>query len=374
MEATLHQRERLLSREARIRIVKPRYSPPYPVVVGRGLLGDAGRWLGLAGLEPRRCMVAYQGGVSALASRLAGSLRGVCDVDEAMLPDGEEAKSLDVVLSLIGKLYERNYSRRDVIVVVGGGAASDSAGFAAAVYKRGIPYVNVPTTLLSMVDAAVGGKVAVNYRGVKNVLGAFYQPRLVLEDLDALSTLPRLELLSGAGELVKYAYTLSEGLYRLVKGGELLERIDEAVYLGVEAKAVIVELDEREEYGVREILNYGHTFGHALEALTGIRHGVAVAWGCVVEAWAGVRLGYTPEWVAAELQNVVESLGFPQPPLPPWEKLEALMRRDKKVYGDRIRGVFTLGPARGAVIEVMLHDYLSAVRWGVSRVWGGGSA
>ncbi len=357
--------------------VSPRYSRSYPVFIGSGILGELGELLAShTDLEPSRCLVAFQGPVASLASKASSSLEGFCRaVDEYRLPDGEEAKSLERVLELVRYMHDHNYSRSDIVVIVGGGAASDAAGMAAALYKRGIPYINIPTTLLSMVDAAIGGKVAVNYGGVKNVLGAFYQPSAVVEDVDTLSTLPWEEVLSGLGEIVKYAYTLNAKLHRMLRehGVNVAKKpslLADAIVEGVKSKARIVELDEREEYGVREILNFGHTFGHALEAATGIRHGIAVAWGCVVEAWAGVKLGYTPERVARELEQLVESMGFPKPGLPSFERLEALMRRDKKVRGERIRGVFTLAPGRGAVIEVMLHEYLEAIRWGASRVWG----
>ena len=357
--------------------VSPRYSKPYPVIIGENLLTRLDNVLETyTRLDPSRCLLVYQPPLQQHAAEIMPALENYCKhVDTHMLPDGERAKELETVLELLSLMHRMNYSRGDMVVVLGGGAASDSAGMAAALYKRGIPYVNIPTTLLSMVDAAIGGKVAVNYGGVKNMLGAFYQPSAVIEDLATLSTLPWEELLSGLGEIVKYAYTLNERLYQLLHShGSKVVRdsrlLRETVAESVGSKARIVEMDEREEYGVREILNFGHTFGHALEALTGIRHGIAVAWGCVVEAWAGARLGYTPEKLAAELEALVAALGFPRPDLPSFNELEALMRRDKKVRGERIRGVFTLAPGRGAVVEVMLHDYLEAVKWAVSRVWG----
>ncbi len=362
----------------RVRIVNTRYSKPYAVLIGRGLIHRLPSLLEKhAQLAPRRCMLVYQEPLASLSERIEESLTGMCSIDKHLLPDGERAKSLEAVLELVAELHRLNYSRRDIIIVLGGGAASDSAGFAAAVYKRGIPYVTIPTTLLSMVDAAIGGKVAVNYGGLKNLLGAFYQPSLVVEDIDVLSTLPWSEMMSGLGEVVKYAYTLSPLLHRLLhehgasvaRNQELLELI---IGESVEAKARIVEMDEREEHGLREILNFGHTFGHALEASTGVKHGIAVAWGCVVEAWAGVRLGFTREKLAEELWRLVESMGFRRPELPRWEDIEARMRRDKKVYGDVIRAVFTVAPGRGLVVEVGLDDYVRAVEWAAGLVWGGG--
>ncbi|WP_244403925.1 3-dehydroquinate synthase [Pyrolobus fumarii] len=363
-----------------VRLVSPRYSPPYPVIIGKDLVKDLGDILAeYTRLNPLNCLVAYPQPLEWLANTVVQGLSSFCThVYKFALPDGEDAKRLEKVLELVEFMHRLGFSRRDLVVVAGGGAASDSAGFAAAIYKRGVPYVNIPSTLLSMVDAAIGGKVAVNHAGLKNLLGTFYQPRAVIEDVSLLATLPKLEVLSGLGEIVKYAYTLSAELHdMLVKHGtKVVEEpnlLAEAVSYSVNSKARIVELDEREEYGLREILNFGHTFGHALEeaAKGEVKHGIAVAWGCVVESWAGVHLGFTPRWVAEELESLVRRLGFPQPKLPEFDILTTLMAKDKKVHGDVIRGVFPLAPGRGLVVDVRLKDYVEAVRRAAARVWRG---
>ncbi len=363
-----------------VRIVSPRYSPPYPVLIGYELAENLGRLLErYTRLEPSQCLVVYPEPLSQMALRVVDGLEGFCrHASKAVLPDGEAAKSVETLLSLLEKMHDLNISRRDLVVIVGGGAASDAAGFAAAVYKRGVPYVNLPTTLLAMVDASIGGKTAVNYKGLKNIIGAFYQPRAVVEDLSLLSTLPEGEWLSGLGEVVKYAFTLDKRIYKLlrehgldvIKDRDILAKI---VYYSVDSKARIVELDEREEYGLREILNFGHTVGHAIEEAWGgrVKHGVAVAWGCVIEAWVGYELGYTPRDVAEDVSQLVASLNFPRVQIPDLDVLEDLIRRDKKVHGDRIRGVFTLGPGRGIVIEVALSDYLRGVERAIQRVGKG---
>ncbi len=354
-----------------VRIVSPRYSPPYPVLIGYGLADGLGSLLReYTVLDPRQCMVVYPEPLAGIAERVARSLGVLCRrVENVAVPDGEEAKSLDTLLMLVEKMHTMNLSRRDLVVVVGGGAASDVAGFAAAVYKRGIPYVGIPTSLLAMVDAGIGGKTAVNYRGLKNFVGAFYQPRAVIEDLELLKTLPESEWYSGLGEIFKYALTLSEPIYSILaeRGPSVLkdeELLAKVVYYSVDSKARIVELDEREEYGVREILNFGHTVGHAVEeALMGrVKHGIAVAWGCVIEAWVGYELGFTPLDVARDVERLASTLGFPRIDIPGFDVLSELIRRDKKVHGNRIRGVFTLGPGRGIVVEVSVSDYLRGVR------------
>ena len=234
----------------------------------------------------------------------------------------------------------------------------DVAGFAAAAYQRGVAYIQVPTTLLALVDSSVGGKTAVNHPGGKNLVGAFHQPRCVVADLDTLDTLPDRELRAGLAEVVKYGVIFDADFFDWIEThvSELLARDKEALGHAVarscEIKAEVVRADERES-GVRMILNYGHTFGHALEAVTGytsLLHGEAVAIGMVLAADLAARLGMLPAASATRIRDLLVAAGLPAVPPPaadPNAVLEA-MGMDKKVTDGRIRLVLPerIGAAR----------------------------
>jgi 5-deoxy-5-amino-3-dehydroquinate synthase len=242
---------------------------------------------------------------------------------------GEEAKTLATVEALCRAWAGWGLTRGDAVVAVGGGVVTDTVGFAAASYHRGVPVVHVPTTLLGMVDAAVGGKTGVNLPEGKNLVGAFWQPVAVLCDLDALATLPERELRSGQGELAKYHFLTGVDLLGL----ELEERVAEAVRI----KAAVIAADEREDPADRRgraTLNYGHTLGHALETAGqyDLRHGEAVAIGLVYAAELAHRLGRIDAARVAAHREVVRSYGLPMalPERAQPADLLALMRRDKK--------------------------------------------
>jgi 5-deoxy-5-amino-3-dehydroquinate synthase len=242
---------------------------------------------------------------------------------------GEEAKTLATVEALCRAWAGWGLTRGDAVVAVGGGVVTDTVGFAAASYHRGVPVVHVPTTLLGMVDAAIGGKTGVNLPEGKNLVGAFWQPVAVLCDLDALATLPERELRSGRGELAKYHFLTGADLLGL----ELEERVAEAVRI----KAAVIAADEREDPADRRgraTLNYGHTLGHALETAGryDLRHGEAVAVGLVYAAELARRLGRIDAARVAAHRDVVRSYGLPMalPERAEPAELLALMRRDKK--------------------------------------------
>ncbi|ACU54633.1 3-dehydroquinate synthase [Acidimicrobium ferrooxidans DSM 10331] len=247
------------------------------------------------------------------------------------VPNGERAKRLAVVERVAEELASAGATRGDGLIAIGGGVVTDLAGFVAATYHRGIDFVAVPTSLLGMVDAAIGGKTAVNLRAGKNLVGAFWQPRRVVADLDVLATLPRRQWRSGLGELAKYAFL---GLDRLV---EL--PLDEAVAEAAQAKARVVERDER-EHGERALLNYGHTVGHAIEAAALARrrplsHGEAVAIGLVVEAIVAERLGRITRDRVIQHVEVVARLGLAHR-VPPWigaAEVMVFLAADKKHRG-----------------------------------------
>jgi 5-deoxy-5-amino-3-dehydroquinate synthase len=309
----------------------------YDVVVGEGARHRLAEVLAAAVPEAARAAVVTQSGI------------GV-DVDPGVpatvfeVPDGEGAKSLTVVERLCREFARSGLGRTDVVVAVGGGVVTDVAGFAAASFHRGTPYVNVATTLLGQVDAAIGGKTGVNLAEGKNLVGAFWQPRAVLCDTGVLASLPPREWASGRGEMAKYVLlggTAGVGV-GIPPGAALLDLpLDEQVACCVAAKAEVVVADEREG-GRRAILNYGHTLAHALEAsaLYGrdgdLRHGEAVAVGLVFAALLAQRLGRIGEERVALHRRVVGGLDL-SPALPEDADPEALMTymgRDKKARGD----------------------------------------
>ncbi len=314
---------------------------PYDVVVGRGALGELTHALG-----PRRQVaIVTQATVAGIAEQVAATLvaAGV-ETSAFTIGDGEPAKSLATVESLCRGLSAWGLLRGDAIVAVGGGVVGDTAGFVASVYYRGIDVVQVPTTLLAMVDAAIGGKTAVNLPEGKNLVGAFHQPIAVLADVAVLATLPEREFRAGLGEVVKYAL-MPEGaavLRTLETEAEAIAARDldvmtELVGACAAIKAAVVAADPHERTGIRATLNYGHTLAHALET-TGdydLLHGEAVAVGIVFADALSVALERLDEWHADAHRAVLGRLGLPTtvPDGADAHALLTVMRRDKKAAG-----------------------------------------
>lgn len=272
-----------------------------------------------------------------------------------VIDDGEEAKNLETVEELCRGFARWNLHRRDVIVAVGGGVVTDVAGFAAAVYHRGIQVVHVPTTLLGQVDAAIGGKTGVNLPEGKNLVGAFWQPAAVLCDTETLTTLPPREYRSGLGEMAKYRFLGVPGLRDLA--------LDDAVAACVACKASVVADDEREG-GRRALLNYGHTLAHALETAGSydLRHGEAVGIGLVFAARLAYRLGRIPADAVREHQELVAAYDLPVQPPPGSDpsELVTIMGRDKKVSGGGLTFVLD-GPAGLEVVNGVSADVVTHV-------------
>jgi 3-dehydroquinate synthase len=276
----------------------------------------------------------------------------------AVLRPGEATKSLPIASRLYDELVSLKADRHTAVVAIGGGVVGDLAGFVAATYARGVPLVMVPTTLLAQVDSSVGGKVGVNHPGAKNIVGAFHQPRGVWIDTETLRTLPDRELRCGLAEVVKYGIILDGAFFEELEGSVeailgrdhlILRRI---VARSCELKASVVSRDEREETGLRAVLNFGHTIGHAIEAVAGYdgpyQHGEAVAVGMVAEARLAERLGWIGPEVVGRIRGLLDRLGLPTsaPGLEPTRLLEA-MGRDKKNRRGRIR--FVLPRSLGCV-------------------------
>jgi 3-dehydroquinate synthase len=285
---------------------------------------------------------------------------------------GEKIKTLETVIDLYGRLIELETDRSAFILAVGGGIVCDVAGFVASTYMRGIPFGFVSTTLLSQVDASVGGKNGVNFGGFKNMVGVFNQPEFVICDLAMLKTLPVREVLCGYAEIIKHgAIADARMLDFLETHRDAALDLDQAivaflVYRSVEIKAGVVTRDERER-GERRKLNFGHTFGHAIEKLTGIPHGEAVGIGMVLAAKISVQKGHLQPRDAARLERIIASYGLPvQPPVEAQVMLKAV-RKDKKRRGARIHFVFLDELGRARVEEISfaeLQGLLNAIEMG----------
>ena len=337
----------------------------YEVVIGHGLLDDASAWrsppVGAGAMVVTNSTVAplY---LSRVQQVLSGRHRRVHSVE---LPDGEQYKDWPTLNQVFDALLQSRCDRDTTVYALGGGVVGDMAGFAAACFMRGVPHVQLPTTLLAQVDSSVGGKTAINHPLGKNMIGAFHQPRVVVCDLDTLSTLPERELRAGLAEVIKYGLIADWAFFEWIEhhADELLAREPRAMLHAVrrscEIKADIVARDEREG-DLRAVLNFGHTFGHAIEAGLGFGawlHGEAVAAGMVLAATLSARLGLTDEQTCTRLVALLARCGLPTcgPSLTADRFLE-LMRLDKKARDGDIR--FTLLDGRGRAVVREARDDL----------------
>ena len=290
----------------------------------------------------------HSASVRHLAERLAAEVRGSGRTAYLhQVPDAEAAKTADVAGQVWRALGQADFTRSDVVIGVGGGAVTDLAGFVAATWLRGITVVQVPTTLLAMVDAAVGGKTGINTDEGKNLVGAFHPPAGVLCDLELLGSLPRADFVAGLAEVVKTGFIGDPVILDLIEADPqgvsvaTHPSVPELVTRSVAVKAGVVAADLRES-GLRESLNYGHTFAHAVEQVEGYywRHGEAVSVGLVYAACLGLLAGRTDAALAARHRQVLSALGLPVTYRPDrWDALRAVMRRDKKARGSRLRFV-----------------------------------
>jgi 3-dehydroquinate synthase len=330
----------------------------YPIVIGTSLLDDAATWAGVP--ESAQALIVTNTTVAPLyADRLERTLkRRHPAVHVLALPDGEEHKDWRTLNLIFDALLQRACDRKTVLYALGGGVVGDITGFAAASYMRGVPFVQVPTTLLAQVDSSVGGKTAINHPLGKNMVGAFYQPRLVVCDLETLATLPPREFSAGLAEVIKYGPIADMEFLAWLEANiaGLLERrtdlIAHAVRRSCEIKAWVVGQDEREA-GLRAILNFGHTFGHAIEAGLGYGqwlHGEAVGCGMVMGLHLSLRLGLIDAAFVERLTSLLREAGLPvvAPPLGADRYLE-LMRVDKKAEAGETKFVVIDRPGSAAL-------------------------
>jgi 3-dehydroquinate synthase len=346
---------------------------PYDVVTGVGVLGE------LPAMVPataRTVVLIHAEGLGEVARPVCGALRGAgFTVHAEPVPDGEQAKTASVAAALWSRLAQHQMTRSDCIVGLGGGAATDLAGFVAATWLRGVAYVAVPTTVLGMADAAVGGKTAIDIPEGKNLVGAFHSPAGVLADLATLETLPRAEYVSGMAEVIKAGFIADPVILDLVErdpegatvphgrhSRELIER-------AIKVKAGVVSQDLREA-GLREMLNYGHTLGHAIERAEsyGFRHGDAVAIGMVYAAGLAQLAGRLDDATAERHRTVLASVGLPTAyGRTAWPELRATMGIDKKARGSVLRFVVLDGLAKPGILADPPEELLRQAYQEVSK-------
>jgi 3-dehydroquinate synthase len=336
----------------------------YDVVCGSGVLAGIGEAMRRSRAD--RAVLVCDAAVEATHAQTAAaslSAAGIRPVT-TRIPSGETAKSVAEVARLWDEFARLGVDRGTHVVAVGGGVVGDLAGFAAASFMRGLPFWQVPTTLVAQVDSSVGGKTGINLEAGKNLVGCFWQPCGVFADIDTLATLPRREFVSGLAEVVKYGMILDPGFFAWLedRAEQVLARdpaaLTHVVTRSVQLKADVVAADERETSGARAALNYGHTFGHAFEAVAGygrLLHGEAVALGMARAARLAAALGRIPREVVARQDRLLERLGLPispgiLAPPPPTSALLDAMQRDKKTLGGQLRFVL---PHRIGAVELV---------------------
>lgn len=308
----------------------------YNIVVERGILSRAGEFLNLN----RRVLIVTDSGVPKMyAETVAKQCKEpvICTVQM-----GEGSKSLEVFGTLLKKMLDNSFSRKDCVVAVGGGVVGDLSGFAASAYMRGIDFYNIPTTLLSQIDSSIGGKTAINFENVKNIVGAFYQPKKVLIDPDVLATLPERQISNGLAEAIKMALTSDSELFDILESKDISENIDEIIIRSLNIKKNVVEQDERES-GLRKILNFGHTIGHGIETSSNLYHGECVALGLIPMCDEKIRPRVVEVLKKCNLYNFIDF---------DWHKIADAAFHDKKADGEFVT-VTTVNDAGSFELKTM---------------------
>jgi 3-dehydroquinate synthase len=342
----------------------------YPIMIAAGLLDDPASFMPLKAGD-QVMLVTNQTLAPLYLDKVRATLeQSGIKVDQVVLPDGEQYKTLAVLNDIFSALLEKPHGRDTTLIALGGGVIGDMTGFAAACYQRGVRFIQVPTTLLSQVDSSVGGKTAVNHPLGKNMIGAFYQPASVVIDLDCLKTLPKRELSAGLAEVIKYGIILDAAFFAWLEThlDDLLTLQPEALAYCIgrccEIKARVVAADEHEQ-GMRALLNLGHTYGHAIEAEMGYGnwlHGEAVAAGMVMAAYTAQRLGQFSSEDVARVKALLLRAGLPVcgPKSMTAQSYLPHMLRDKKVLAGKLRLVLPTALGHSEVRADVSHEMVLA--------------
>lgn len=318
--------------------VRVHASRDYSIFIGSGLLAQVGS-LTAAVKTPCRVMLVADSNVAPLyADRAAAAFaQAGFSVERFVFAAGEASKNMQTLQRLLEALGTAGFTRSDLLAALGGGVTGDLTGFAAAVYQRGVDYVQLPTSLLAAVDSSVGGKTAVDLACGKNMAGCFWQPRLVVCDTDVFATLPRAEFANGMGEVIKYGVILDQALFEQLETADIHAGLEAVIARCCQLKAQVVEADERDT-GRRALLNYGHTIGHAVERCShfAVPHGCGVAIGMVAMARAAARHGAAPAGLDARIAALCRRFGLPTGTQLPAAQLAAAAHADKKRGGSGI--------------------------------------
>lgn len=321
----------------------------YNIYLERGAISRAGEYLNLS----RKVLIVTDSGVPAeYAKTVAAQCKEAVVVT---IPEGEASKCMETYETLLSHLVENGFTRSDCVVAVGGGVVGDLSGFTAACYMRGIDFYNIPTTVLSQVDSSIGGKTAVDFRGYKNIVGAFWPPMAVIIDPDTLKTLPARQISNGLAESVKMALTSDAELFEMLETEDILENIDTVIYRSLLIKKAVVEEDEKET-GLRKILNFGHTIAHAIEsekAMEDYYHGECVA--------AGMVPMCSPE-VRERLIAVLGKLSLPVSVPADAEIIAEAVKHDKKASGDSITVIYVPEVGKFEMKKCTIADFTEIVK------------
>lgn len=335
-------------------------SEPYNVIIGSGILDKSGEIISKV-LKSKRTVIVSDDNVYPLyGKRLEKSLtENGFNYEAFVFPHGEESKSHKTLIELYNFLAEKNITRSDSLIALGGGVTGDLTGFAAASFLRGIDYVQIPTSLLAQIDSSVGGKTAVDIAGGKNLVGAFKQPKVVLADIDTLSTLSEDFFADGMGEAVKYGMIYSKELFDLIKTGKIKENLEEIIETCVDIKRRVVENDEF-DLGLRMILNFGHTLGHSIEKYynyNGISHGKAVAVGMYIMTRAAEKSGIISKPISEELKECLMVNNLPFETEVPCSDLFKGAINDKKRFSDNINLIICKDIGKAEIVKMPVSEF-----------------
>ncbi len=318
----------------------------YDITIGTNILASADKYLNLS----RRVAIITDSGVP---KEYPEAIATLCDKSIIItFPEGEENKTLDTYSYISQQLLSFGLKRTDAIIAVGGGIVGDVAAFVAATYLRGIDFYNIPTTLLSQVDSSIGGKCAVNFEGVKNILGAFHQPRAVIIDTGVLSTLDKRHVSAGLAEVIKMSLTSNPNLFFKLENEISENDMPEIIYSALLIKKSVVERDERER-GIRKILNFGHTIGHGIEAMGGFNHGECIALGMIPMCSPKLRI---------RLKNLLSRLGLPTQYRGNPDKIFSYIKHDKKGDGTSIDAIFVDEPGIARIESIELPKLYEIIK------------
>ncbi len=335
-------------------------SKPYDVVIGKGLLENAGELIANT-IKGRKAVIVTDDIVNSLyAEKLTASMaKAGFTTDVFVFPNGEESKSHKTLIELYDFLSKKNITRSDFLVALGGGVVGDLTGFAAATYLRGIDYVQIPTTLLAQVDSSVGGKTAVDIEAGKNLVGAFKQPDIVIADTDTLATLTDDIFTDGMGEVVKYGMIWSKNLFELLKTGKAKKNLEKIVEECVDIKRQVVETDEFDT-GLRMILNFGHTLGHSIEKFynyKGFSHGKAVSVGMYLMTVIAEKGGLIETPLSEELKACLEANNMPFTSEADGASLFSGAINDKKRFSDNINLIICREIGKADIVKMNINDF-----------------